>query len=154
MWTHTRMSFLSHIFTSLPLVHSLNPDFLGQLWLCFFSGSWIPPRMTSEPDSRQIPESAVLRSSWLCQFEVPGFRVFMTPSLRRFKIPENRMFANLRLRRSKIPENRECPAPVKHISRTSLTSMFRGWRVFLNSPTIWNQRAFELVTTDCKRNQG
>jgi hypothetical protein len=36
MWTHTRMSFSSHIFTSLPLVHTPNPDFLGrQHWLCF-----------------------------------------------------------------------------------------------------------------------
>jgi hypothetical protein len=45
------------------------------------------------------------------------------------------MFANLKLRRSQIPENREFPAPEKHISRTSLNSTFRGWRVFLNSPT-------------------
>jgi hypothetical protein len=46
------------------------------------------------------------------------------------------MFANLKLRRSQIPENREFPAPEKHISRTSLNSTFRGWRVFLNSPTL------------------
>jgi hypothetical protein len=44
----------------------------------------------------------------------------MSPSLHRFQTPENRVFANLRLRGSKIPENRECPAPEKHISRTSL----------------------------------
>jgi hypothetical protein len=47
MWTHTWMSFSSHTFTSLPLVHTLNPDFLGrQLWLCFslvreFPCSWL-----------------------------------------------------------------------------------------------------------------
>jgi hypothetical protein len=36
MWTCTRMSFTSYTFTSLPLVHTLNPDFLGRrLWLCF-----------------------------------------------------------------------------------------------------------------------
>jgi hypothetical protein len=36
MWTHTRMSFSSHTFTSLPLVHTPNPNFLGrQLWLFF-----------------------------------------------------------------------------------------------------------------------
>jgi hypothetical protein len=28
MRTHTWMSFTSHIFTSLPLVHTPNPDFL------------------------------------------------------------------------------------------------------------------------------
>jgi hypothetical protein len=151
MWTHTRMSFSSHTFTSLPLVHT-KPGLFGMTTLTLLlSGSWISPRTTSELDFWQIPELAVLRSSWLCQFEVPGFRMFATPSLRRFKIPENRMSANLRLRRSKIPEiacsrprgfvgsqipeNRECPTPEKHISRTSLNSMFRGWRVFLNSPT-------------------
>jgi hypothetical protein len=48
MWTHTQTSFTSHTFTSLPLVHTLNPDFLGrQLWLCFslvreFPCSWLP----------------------------------------------------------------------------------------------------------------
>jgi hypothetical protein len=137
MWTHTRMSFSSNIFTSLPPVHTQNPDFLGrQLWLCFFADSWIPPRMTSELDSRQIPESAVLRSSCLCQFEVPSFRVFMTPGLHRSKTPEIRTFANPKLRRFQIAENREFLAPKKHISRTSLNSTFRGWRVFLNSPTL------------------
>jgi hypothetical protein len=45
------------------------------------------------------------------------------------------MFANLKLRKSLIPENREFPAPEKHISRTFSNSTFRGWRVFLNSPT-------------------
>jgi hypothetical protein len=152
MWTHTRMSFSSHIFTSLPLVHTSNPDFLGrQLWLCF-----LPVREFSVRDfqNRLLADSRIstLRSSWLRWFEIPAFRKFMTPRLRRFvipesrmfatpkfrrpKIPENRMFATPRLHRSKIPENRMCLAPEKHISRTSLNWMFRGWRVFLNSPTL------------------
>jgi hypothetical protein len=46
------------------------------------------------------------------------------------------MFANLKLRRFQAPENREFPVPEKHISRTSSNSSFRGWRVFLNSPTL------------------
>jgi hypothetical protein len=46
------------------------------------------------------------------------------------------MFATLRLHRFEIPENHKCLAPEKHISRTSLNSTFRGWRVFLNSPTL------------------
>jgi hypothetical protein len=62
--------------------------------------------------------------------------MFATPKLRRPKIPENRVFATPRLHRSKIPENRMRLAPEKHISRTLLNSTFRGWRVFLNSPTL------------------
>jgi hypothetical protein len=64
VWTHTRMSFLSNTFTSLPLVHTQNPDFLGQqLWLCFFVGSWMSLRVTPELGPRQIPESAFASSS-------------------------------------------------------------------------------------------
>jgi hypothetical protein len=44
------------------------------------------------------------------------------------------MFANLKLRRPQIPENREFPTLEKHISRTSLNSTFRGWRVFSEFP--------------------
>jgi hypothetical protein len=59
MWTHTRMSFPPNIFTNLPLVHTLNPDFLGQqLWLCFSAGSWMSSCVTPEQGPRQIPESA------------------------------------------------------------------------------------------------
>jgi hypothetical protein len=71
--------------------------------------------MTSELDSRQIPESAALRGSRHHQPEVPGFRVFVTPRLLRTKIPEIHMFANLKLRKSLIPENREFSVPEKHI---------------------------------------
>jgi hypothetical protein len=170
MWTHTRMSFSTHTFTSLPLVHTLNPDFLGrQLWLCFslvrefsvrdFRSSWLC--------RFEIPDFRMFMTSRLCRFKTPENRMFVTPRLRRPKIPENHLFATLRLRkpkipenrlfatlrlrrpkipenrlfatprlrRPKIPENRMCPAPEKHISRTSLNSTFRGWRVFLNSPT-------------------
>jgi hypothetical protein len=74
------MSFTSHTFTSLPLVHTLNPDFLRrQLWLCFLlvrecsrSGSlhapWFPN--SSSPYSRisQIPEVRGFAGSWLWVF--------------------------------------------------------------------------------------
>jgi hypothetical protein len=47
-------------FTSLPLVHTLNPDFLGlQLWLCFSRDSWMSPPETSELGLLQIPEVAL-----------------------------------------------------------------------------------------------
>jgi hypothetical protein len=59
VWTHTRMSFSSNIFTILPLVHTLNLDFLGQqLWLCFSAGSWMSSHVIPELGPRQIPESA------------------------------------------------------------------------------------------------
>jgi hypothetical protein len=81
--------------------------------------------MTSELDSRQIPESAALRGSRLRQLEVLGFCVFMTPRFLRTKIPEIRMLANLKLRKFLIPENREFPVPEKHILRTLSNSTFR-----------------------------
>jgi hypothetical protein len=127
VWTHTRMSFSSNIFTNQPLVHTLNPDFLGQqLWLCFSAGSWMSPRVTPELSLRHIPESvglrffigscmssrvtpklgpwqipepAIFRSSRHRQLETPGFRMFVTPFLHRIKIPELHTFANSRLHR-------------------------------------------------------
>jgi hypothetical protein len=80
--------------------------------------------MTSELNSRQIPELVALRGSRLRQLEVLGFCVFMTPRLLRTKIPEIRMFANMKLRKFLIPENREFPVPEKHISRTLSNSTF------------------------------
>jgi hypothetical protein len=132
--------------------------------------------MTSEPDLQHILEFPVSWSSWLRQFEILDFRMFATPRLHRFKIPENRMFAILRLhrfkipeihvfaiprlRRFKIPENRVCFAPEKHILRILLNSTFRGWQVFLNSPTVstqtfpwiwyhWNTLRWELQRYPC-----
>jgi hypothetical protein len=67
--------------------------------------------VTPELGPRQIPESAVLRSSRHCQLEVLGFRMFVTQFLLRIKIPELHTFANSRLRRSQASENREFPAP-------------------------------------------
>jgi hypothetical protein len=52
------------------------------------------------------------------------------------------MFANLKLRRFQALENREFPVPEKHTSRTSSNSTFRGWRVFLNSPTTCSYSFF------------
>jgi hypothetical protein len=58
------MSFSSNIFTNLPLVHTLNPDFLGQqLWLCFSAGSWMSSHVIPELGPRQIPELAFASSS-------------------------------------------------------------------------------------------
>jgi hypothetical protein len=157
------MSFSSNIFTNLPLVHTQNPDFLGQqLWFCFSVGSSMSSRVTPEPgprqipdfgfrfskDScmslrvtpelspRQIPESAIFRSSRHRQLQIPGFRMFVTPPLHRTMTPEFCAFANPRPHGSQASENREFPVPEKHVSRTLSNLTFRGWRVFLNSPTL------------------
>jgi hypothetical protein len=51
-------------------------------------------------------------------------------------IPELHIFANPRLRRFQASENCEFPVPEKHVSITLSNLTFRGWRVFLNSPTV------------------
>jgi hypothetical protein len=59
VWTHTGLSFSSNIFTNLPLIHTLNPDFLGQqLWLCFSPGSWMSSHETLKQGLQQFPELA------------------------------------------------------------------------------------------------
>jgi hypothetical protein len=98
----------------------------SRIGLRFFIGSCMSSRVTSEQGSRQILESAVLRSSRHRQLEVPGLRMSVTPSLHRIKIPELHTFANSRLHRFQASENREFPAPEKHVSRTSSNSTFRG----------------------------
>jgi hypothetical protein len=150
MWTHTQMSFSSHTFTSLPLVHTLNPDFLRrQLWLCFllvceFPCSWlrrfeIPNRCVfATPRLRRfkIPDHCVFATPRLHRFKIPNYRVFATPRFRRFKIPYHREFMTSGLRRFEIPENRKCFAPKKHISRTLLNfdvSRVTGFPEFPNS---------------------
>jgi hypothetical protein len=93
-------------------------------------------RLNPEQSLHQVPESAIFPKFGLSTVEIPGSRVFVTPPSRRIRIPELCTFANSRLRRSQVSENREFPALEKHALKTSLSSMFRGWRVFLNSPTI------------------
>jgi hypothetical protein len=99
------MSFTSHIFTSLLLVHTLNPDFLRrQLWLCFLlvrecsrSGNLQAPWL---PNSSSIifPNFTDSRSSWLRRFMTLSLHEFATSGLSRFKIPSHHAFAILRLR--------------------------------------------------------
>jgi hypothetical protein len=150
------MSFTSHTFTSLPLVHTLNPDFLRrQLWLCFLlvrecsrSGSLHAPWL---PNLSSIisPNFADSRSSWLCRFKVLSLQEFATSGFSMFKTPSHRAFAAPRVRESYSPRIRDFETswipdsisswvlcPWKLASQISLTSTFRGWRAFLNSPTL------------------
>jgi hypothetical protein len=84
----------------------------------FFEGSCMSSHVIPELDLRQIPESAVLRSSCHRQLEVSGFCMFATPRLHRITIPEVHAFTNPRLRRFQPSENCEFPVPEKRASRT------------------------------------
>jgi hypothetical protein len=130
MWTHIWMSFTSHTFTSLHLVHTLNQDFLKQrLWLGFLLVREFPhsgnPHMPRLPnlDFSGFPNSADSRfhglaGSWLRVFtgsrpqELRRFKAsdlhrFATLELRRFKASDLRKFATLELRRFQIPDLRK-----------------------------------------------
>jgi hypothetical protein len=125
VWTCTWMSFTSHTFTSLPLVHTPNPDFLRRrLWLGLLlirespdSGSLHTPRFPNSNFGR-LPNFADFRfhdfaGSWLrelrrsktsdlCKFATSDLRRFEIPDLRKFKIPELRELKIPDLRRFKI----------------------------------------------------
>jgi hypothetical protein len=98
----------------------------SRIGFCFFEGSCKSSRVIPELSPRQIPESAVLRSSRHRQLEVPGFCMFATLLRHRTTIPELHVFANPRLHRFQASENREFPVPKKHVSRTSSNLTFRG----------------------------
>jgi hypothetical protein len=128
MWTHTWMSFTSHTFTSLPLVHTLNPDFWGNVFdlaSCWFANLLFMEaflrhnlRISPSVDFRisQILVQDLLRfvtlvlrrfaTSGASQVKIPDLRRFATSGLRRFKIPDLRRFATSGLRKFKIPDLR------------------------------------------------
>jgi hypothetical protein len=154
--------FPPNIFTSLPLVHTLNPDFLGlQLWLCFSRGSWMSSPEIPELGLRRIPQvtlvSQLVRAcpcAWVPNrvfTKFPNQQFFRSSAYQqlRFRAPacswllllSNQDSRTLHIREFETSQvqaskNREFPAPEKHALRTSLNSTFRGWRVFLNSPTV------------------
>jgi hypothetical protein len=89
--TYKNIFSISHIYKPATSSHS-KPGLFGMTTLTLLlTGSWISPFVTSELDFWQIPELAILRNSWLHQFEIPGFRMFTTPRLCRFKIPDDRI---------------------------------------------------------------
>jgi hypothetical protein len=112
MWTHTRMSFSSHTFTSLPLVHTPNPDFLGrQLWLCFSLVREFPrSRLPNQTSDRfpNFPSSEVrdftgsrfqtFACSWLRGFADSRFPKIACPRLQGFAGPRFLKVACSRLR--------------------------------------------------------
>jgi hypothetical protein len=135
------MSFTSHAFTSLPLVHTLNPDFFETTTLTLLlAGSWmlsfrkfsctmIPELVLHHiPEFRRFPKFVALQvhdsePSRVRDSETSRVRESTSLCIRDFKT-------------SWIPNSRSLwvLCPWKLTSQISLTSTFRGWRVFLNSP--------------------
>jgi hypothetical protein len=128
MWTHTWMSFTSHTFTSLPLVHTSNPDFWGNVFdlasywftsLLFIEtftrhnlriwssvDFWISQILILEFHRSRIPDFLRFVTSGLRRFKIPDLHRFATSGLRWFKIPDLRRFATSGLRGFKIPDLR------------------------------------------------
>jgi hypothetical protein len=155
--------FSSHTFTSLPLVHTLNPDFLRRhLWLCFLlvcesprSGNLHVPWL-SNSSSIILPNFTDSRSSRLCRFMGSSLwlRVFTNSRPRSFAGPRFQAIARTRLRGFESSglqttahshlrdfasfrlQIHAISLSLKTYSRISWTSTFRGWQVFLNSPTL------------------
>jgi hypothetical protein len=96
------MSFTSHTFTSLPLVHTPNLDFLRRrLWLGFLliresphSGNLHTPRLPKSNFSR-FPNSA---NSRFHGFAGPKLQIFSGSRLRSFAGSRFQIFASSRLR--------------------------------------------------------
>jgi hypothetical protein len=135
------MSFTSHTFTSLPLVHTPNPDFLRRhLWLCFLlvhesphSGIFVRRDFWTWP----LADSRILQTpdSWFHRFMTSGLYEFATSKLRRFEIPGLRTFANSELRRLEIPD-----------LRMSATSELRRFEIpNLRMPATSELRRFEIL---------
>jgi hypothetical protein len=115
------MSFTSHTFTSLPLVHTPNPDFWGNVFdlassrfasLLFIETSrhhnlriWfsIDSRISHipVPDLRrfEIPYLHRFATSEVRRFEILDLHRFRTSRLRRFETSDLRRFATSGLRR-------------------------------------------------------
>jgi hypothetical protein len=137
--------FSSHIFTSLPLVHTPNPDFLGwQLWLCFPLVREFPVR---DFRNRLLADSRIFRPPKFVTSPVWDSR---GSHVRDSETSQAQDSWKSRVRDSEASQVQDswkshAPCPWKHISRTSLNSTFRGWRVFLNSPTLLGTQS-SLVT--------
>jgi hypothetical protein len=140
--------FIPHIYKSATCSHS-KPGLFGTTTLTLLL-PWFVNVLAWNFRTRSSTDSRISRSPKFgpSTVEIPGFRMFVTPPPHRIKIPELCTFANSRLRRFQVSENREFPAPEKHASRTLLRSTFRGWRVFLNSPTDYSVKRYSQA---CRR---
>jgi hypothetical protein len=157
VWTHTWMFFTSHIFTSLPLVHTPNPDFWGNIFdlassrfasLLFIETSkhhnlWIWSSIDSRISQIPVPDLRRFVTSGLRRFKIPDLRRFATSGLRRFEIPDLHRFATSGLRRFTIPDLRRFNAPEKLISWILSNPTFWGWQIFPEFPNT-SQSSYPL----------
>jgi hypothetical protein len=153
------MYFTSHTFTSLPLVHTLNPDFfetttltllLTDSWMLSFrkfSRTLIPELVLHHiPEFRRFPQFV---ASQVHGFESSRIRNLGAQQVQDSEPSRVRDSGTSRVRQSSslcirdfkttwIPNSRSLwvLCPWKLTSQISLTSTFRGWRVFLNYPTL------------------
>jgi hypothetical protein len=126
VWTYTWMSFTSHTFTSLPLVHTPNLDFLRwSLWLGLLlihesphSGSLHTLRPPNSNFGRLLNFADFrfrdFAGSWLrelCGSKTSDLRKSATSELRRFEIPDLRKSATSEIRRFEIPDLRKFKIP-------------------------------------------
>jgi hypothetical protein len=96
VWTCTQISFTSYTFTSLPLVHTLNPDFLGwRLWLCFLLVRESPIQEISAHRVFRTWPPTDFRISWFCRFMALDLHKFATSELHLFEIPYRCTLATL-----------------------------------------------------------
>jgi hypothetical protein len=100
MWTHTWMSFTSHTFTSMPLIHTSNPNFCGNIF--GLASSWFASLLFIETFMRHNLRIWSLVDFRISQIPVPDLLRYVALGLRRFKIPDLRRFATSGLRRFKI----------------------------------------------------
>jgi hypothetical protein len=89
MWTRIRMSFTSrdlrgwfHTFTSLPLVHTSNPDFWSDVF--DLASSWLPKLLFMKATAHRGSWVKTPSDSWTSQ--IPDSRPHQIPKLRKFLI--------------------------------------------------------------------
>jgi hypothetical protein len=86
------MSFTSHTFTSLRLVHTPNPEFWGNVF--DLASSWFASLLFIETSTRHNLRIWSSVDFWISQIPVPDLRRFATSGLCKFKI---QIFADSRL---------------------------------------------------------
>jgi hypothetical protein len=155
MWIHTWVSFTSHTFTSLPLVHTPNPNFWGNVFnlaSCWFANLLFMEAfsrhnlrtITSEFDPQYISEFRRFRfqifsGSWLQCFAGSRFQVFADSRLQGFACSRFQIFADSRLRGfagSRFQIFTMFNNPESSFHEICQTRRFEGERVFLNSATL------------------
>jgi hypothetical protein len=122
MWTHTWTSFTSHTFTSLPLVHTSNPDFWGNVFdlvSYWFTSLLFIETLTCH--NLRIWSSVDSRIS-----QIPDFRISQIQDSRFSQV---RDFRALQVQDSRSSQVRDFRASQVQDSRSSQVRDFRASQV-------------------------